>query len=119
MQTLLQTAMKKVLDDKTQITNKKKLKKIEDEIWKELPGSNGLYFVSNYGRIKLYKIYKKDGEIIKGTNLKGYRVISLYIKGKSSRVLLHKLVAETWITKPSKDCKYVIHLDWNKKNNQV
>lgn len=96
-----------------------KLKKIENEEWREVAGSNGLYQISNYGRVKSFQVNKTDGQIINGTLLKGYRRIQLVINGKAKRVLVHILVAEAWIKKPSDDCIQVIHKDWNKKNNHV
>jgi hypothetical protein len=96
----------------------KKLKKIQDEKWKEIPGSKAVYYISNYGRLKSF-YYDKEGEIIKGSPVTGYKRVGVRINGKSVRVLVHRLVAEVWVPKPAEDCVHVIHLDWNKKNCQA
>jgi hypothetical protein len=97
----------------------RKLKKIEDEIWKEVPGSNGVYFVSNYGRLKSFQ-YKKDGVILKGGEINGFKLVEINFKGeKGRRLYLHKLLAEVWLPKPSKKQTFVTHLDGNLKNNHI
>lgn len=61
------------------------------EIWKDIEGYEGLYQISNYGRVKrlarAYKVYNKltnkenikylEEKIIKGTINKGYNRICL------------------------------------------
>ena len=37
-----------------QVDKPRKLKRIDDEIWKELPNSQGRYAVSNYGTRKIF-----------------------------------------------------------------
>jgi hypothetical protein len=97
----------------------RKLKKIEDEIWKEVPGSSGRYFVSNYGRLKSFK-YKKDGAILKGGETNGFKLVDIQFKGeKGRRLYLHKLLAEVWLEKPSEEYTFVTHLDGNLKNNHI
>jgi hypothetical protein len=102
------------------ITSKpRKLKKIDNEEWKNVPKSNGIYMVSNYGRLKSYKTNKTNGQIMKGTDLRGFTIVELSLNGTSKKHLLHKLVASVWIKKPSRNSSVVIHKDWNKKNNHV
>ena len=75
--------------------------------------------MSNYGRIKSYINNKKEGEIIKGSLARGYKRVQLVINKKRERKLVHKLVAETFISRPTKESIHVIHKDWNKRNNCV
>ena len=97
----------------------RKLKKIEDEIWKEVPRSNGRYFVSNYGRLKSF-VYKKDGAILNGGETNGFKLVDIQFKGEEGkRLYLHKLLAEVWLTKPSEEHSFVTHLDGNLKNNHI
>jgi hypothetical protein len=94
----------------------RKLKKIEDEEWREMPGTNGQYQISNYGRVKSF-FYSKEGKILKQGLINNFPAISLKINKKNIRFFVHKLVAENWLPKPDFDPDHVIHLDWNTKNN--
>ncbi len=96
----------------------RKLKKIEDELWREMPGSNGLYQVSNYGRIKSFH-YTDEGKILKQGLINNFPAVSLKINKKNIRFFVHKLVAEIWLSKPDFEPDHVIHLDWNTKNNHI
>lgn len=84
------------------------------EIWKDISGYEGLYQVSNYGRIKNVK----TGMIIKGgDNGRGYRFVFLCKdKNHHKRFYVHRLVAIHFI-----DNRYnlpqVNHIDGNKYNN--
>lgn len=98
------------------INQPRKLKKLEDEEWIELPDSSGQYWVSNYGRIKSFH-YSKEGKILKAGLVNSFPTVSLKINKKNKRFFIHKLVAELWIPKPSNNSEHVIHLDWNFKNN--
>jgi NUMOD4 motif len=75
------------------------------------------YEVSNFGRLKSLQSSEK-GEIIKGSVIQGYRSLNIRLpKGKSFNRYVHKLVAETFVTKPSPEHKFVIHLDFDKVSN--
>lgn len=93
----------------------RRLRKILDEDWKEISGSEGKYFISNYGRIKSYIYDKNKGYILHPHILRGYFAVSL--KQIQCSKYVHKLVAENWLTKPSTKHNFVIHLDGNKRNN--
>jgi hypothetical protein len=101
------------------INKPKKLRKIEDEEWRVVPGSENRYYVSNYGRVKSYAYNKTEGQIMKCSVVNSYKTVEFKMNGKSKRHYLHKLVAQIWIPKPSEDQSVVIHLDWNFNNNQV
>ncbi|CAH0996981.1 hypothetical protein EMA8858_03117 [Emticicia aquatica] len=75
------------------------------------------YEVSNFGRLKSFQSSVK-GEIIKGSVIQGYKSLNIRLpKGKSFNRYVHKLVAETFVPKPSPDHKFVIHLDFDKLSN--
>jgi hypothetical protein len=75
------------------------------------------YEVSNFGRLKSLQSSDK-GEIIKGSVIQGYRSLNIRLpKGKSFNRYVHKLVAETFVSKPSDEHKFVIHLDFDKMSN--
>lgn len=94
------------------------------EIWKDIEGYEGLYQVSNMGRVKSLKRKDRYGRIIKEKirNLQngkdGYLIISLWNNGKGRMYSVHRLVAETFI--PNPDSKPVVnHIDGNKQNNNA
>ncbi len=75
------------------------------------------YEVSNFGRLKSFQNNER-GEVIKGSVIQGYKSLNIRLpKGKSFNRYVHKLVAETFVEKPSIDHKFVIHLDFDKQSN--
>jgi len=94
------------------------------EIWKDIPGYEGLYQVSNYGQVK--SIREKDSlgrrratRILKPqTNKKGYLHLALSKGDTYKHYLVHRLVAEAFIGERPNDCE-VNHIDENKANNRA
>ena len=88
------------------------------EIWKDIEGYEGLYQVSNLGKVK--RLYKNDKEkILKPFfNRGGYLLVNLYKEGKRKTYRVHRLVAETFIDNPENKPE-VNHKDENKSNNKV
>jgi hypothetical protein len=97
--------------------NERKLRKIDDEEWKELTFTDKKYEISNYGRIKSYCYDKANGRIVKLGNIKGFYNVSLRVDGQKKSFLVHKLTAEYFVDKTDEEQDVVIHLDWNKQNN--
>ncbi len=97
----------------------RRLRKIEDEDWRILPGFNKRYQVSNYGRVRSFAYNKKDGKILTGDEINGFNLIQISKPGFSKKVYVHKLVAELWVSKPSDKHTFVTHVDGNLKNNHI
>ena len=93
------------------------LRKIDDEIWKQVPLADKKYEVSSYGRVKSYCYDKVNGKILKPGLTKGFHTVTFKTEGKKKTFLVHKLVAIVFIQKENNDQSIVIHLDWNKRNN--
>ena len=94
------------------------------EIWKNLEvegiASTEKYAISNYGRIKSFKVKSKNGNLINGSKLKGYNILNIRMEnGKRTTKYIHKLVAEHFSKKDNSKQEYVIHLDFNKANNHI
>lgn len=100
----------------------------DKEIWKDIVDYEGLYQVSNLGRIKTLSKNKvtPDGRVGKtkekimqiNHNNWGYCTIALSKKGKKKRFRIHRLVAEAFIDNPN-NYKEINHIDCNKDNNKV
>lgn len=89
------------------------------EIWKDVPGFEGVYKVSNKGSVKGVVRCGSTGQILHpGTNRCGYLVLSLYNHPKVFRTSVHRLVAMAFIPNPENK-RTVNHIDGNKKNNCV
>lgn len=88
-----------------------------EEIWKDIKGYEGLYQVSNLGRVKSLGNGK---EKIRKTNISsnGYLSLILVKNKKGKNFSVHRLVAEAFIDNPD-NLPCVNHKDENKLNNCV
>ena len=78
------------------------------EIFKDIPGYEGRYQVSNKGRVKSFGNDKHRKEkILKPIKTKlGYLIIGFYKNDKYRRFRIHRLVLSTFIGKSSLDCNH-------------
>lgn len=93
---------------------------IDGEIWADVKGYEGLYQVSNLGRVKGVKRDSRNrGKVLKQQKTKqGYYLIMLYKDKKGKYISVHRLVAMAFIPNPyNKPC--VDHIDANPSNNKV
>jgi hypothetical protein len=94
------------------------------ENWKDVQGYEGLYQVSNLGRVKSLSHVNYLGrlrqECILGNRLsdRGYHTAVLYNNGKSKSFRVHRLVANAFIENPNNK-PHVNHIDGVKSNNLV
>lgn len=87
---------------------------MENEVWKDVIGYEGLYQVSNFGRIR-----SKKGILKQGINKKGYPYINIRDKyGKQKQMETHRIIALTFLPNPFNKAQ-VDHIDANKTNNNV
>jgi hypothetical protein len=99
---------------------------INKEEWKDIKGYEGLYKISNSGRVKrlgkwvnagngyyakekILKNYKKDN---------GYLVVGLTINSKEKRFYIHRLVSQAFIPNPN-NYPCVNHKDETRDNNNI
>ena len=82
---------------------------MSEEIWKDIKGYEGLYQVSNLGRIKGLErrcktrwYTRKVPEKIYSPAIDtyGYPIVSLHKDGKKKTITIHKLVANAFLEKP-------------------
>jgi len=103
---------------------------MQEEIWKDIPGYEGVYQVSSLGRVKSLprKIYRKCGKlhyskedrIMSLCISNGYKVICLYKNGKSRKYSLHQLLAMAFLNHTANGFKIVVdHIDNNSLNNNL
>ena len=94
------------------------------EIWKDISGYEGLYKISNFGRVKRLVFKNRQTEIKREKILKNiknnhnYSVVRLSKNNKCKIYQVHRLVAITFIPNP-KELPQVNHKDENKQNNRI
>lgn len=101
------------------------------EIWKDISGYEGLYQVSNTGKVKsLDRIVKSNtphqdgfrrlkGKLLKhGLTTSGYRFVALCVNGKAKNFSIHRLAATAFIPNPD-NLKTVNHINGDKEDNRT
>ncbi|GAA4317448.1 HNH endonuclease [Compostibacter hankyongensis] len=99
-----------------------KLRKNEE--WKELPikyksALRKKYAVSSQGRVVSYTDRLEEGTLLNGSTVEGYTVINVKPNDTFQSLYLHRELARLFLTRPGRTYKYVIHLDHDKKNNNI
>lgn len=103
---------------------------LENEIWADIKGYEGLYQISNYERVKGLK---RDGfvksknvqnhpikeKILKGgVSSTGYKCFTACKNGIKKHVFYHRVLAECFVPNPD-NLPQVNHIDGNKLNNNL
>ncbi|HEY6950144.1 MAG TPA: NUMOD4 domain-containing protein [Nitrososphaeraceae archaeon] len=94
---------------------------ITEEIWIDIPGYEGIYKVSDMGRVLSVKYYGKCdySKILKFKfTQKGYLRVSLCKGGVITDRYIHRLVATSFIPNPN-NLSEVNHINLDKSNNKV
>lgn len=94
------------------------------EEWRDVKGYEGMYQISNYGRVKslgrIDRLGQKVDEKMRNQQIdkNGYKSVMLSKDGNRKRYLVHRLVAEAFIPNPN-NYPQINHKDENKINNKV
>lgn len=100
----------------------------EQEEWRDIKGFEGLYQVSNMGRVKSMSRSVRANTcgvrilpekiLREGESNSGYMLVVLCKEGKHHNKMVHRLVAEAFIPNPQNYAE-VNHKDENKLNNNL
>lgn len=99
-------------------TNQEMIREVgEDEIWKDIKGYEGMYMVSNYGRVsslrsRLMKIMTPS------VTAKGYLRVSFHMRLICKQYMVHRLVALAFIPNVN-GAPEINHKNGDKKDNRV
>ena len=93
------------------------------EFWKDIKGYEGIYQVSNLGKIKsLYRIdnsgHKVYEKVLKTKKRGLYVAVDLHKEGGVKTFSIHRLVADAFISNPN-NLPVVNHIDEDKDNNKA
>ena len=83
-----------------------------EEIWAPVNGFEGLYEISNLGRVKNCRFNKLKKSRIRS----GYYSVTLFKDGELKSLSIHRMMADAFINN-KKEC--VNHIDGNKLNNNL
>lgn len=90
------------------------------EIWKDVPGYEGKYQVSNLGNVNSY-VVSPIGRILKPSiNGSGYKQVLLQINKRIKSISIHSLVAMAFLDHvPCGNYVHVDHIDGDRLNNRL
>ena len=92
----------------------------DNEVWKDISGYEEMYQVSNFGRVKSLKRYRRrNDKILHLANDKdGYLQVNLSRDNKSKTIKVHKLVMLTFVGERPNGFE-INHIDGIKTNNHI
>ena len=90
---------------------------MKKEVWKDIKNYEGLYQVSNLGRIKSLK-HGKERILKSFKEANGYLKICLCNNNVKKTFSIHKLVANTFLDNP-KNHPVINHINGNKSDNRI
>ena len=95
-----------------------------EEVWRDVKGYEGLYQVSNMGRVKSLGRKDRFGRVIKERILEpavthnGYLRVGLHVDGKRKMLRVHRLVCEAFHENPDNKSE-VNHVNEDKTDNRA
>lgn len=102
---------------KRNVASWNKVENLPHEIWRDVAGYEGIYQVSNMGRVK--SLHWLGGRLIKpSSNKKGYLSVGLSKNNVMKNNKVHVLVARAFLLNPENK-PIVHHRDGNRKNNRL
>ena len=90
---------------------------MKNEIWKDVVGYEGLYQVSNQGRVKSFK-WNKERFLKPSMDKDGYLLVNLCAGGKRKTFKVHRLVCEAFHENPDNKPQ-VNHINEIKTDNRA
>lgn len=97
------------------------VKYLIDEKWLPIRGYEGLYEISNYGRVRSLN-YRNQGirKVLSCHARQGYYVkVALAKEGSTKYYRVHRLVAQAFLPPPTEEQTQVEHINTNKRDNRV
>ena len=96
---------------------------MKNEIWKSIKDYEGLYEVSNLGRVRRMNYTNQYGTfdkivILKSWTHNGYQYVQLSKYNKKKIFRIHRLIAETFIPNPN-NLSEIDHINTIKTDNRV
>ena len=90
------------------------------EVWKDIPGYEGKYQVSNLGNVKSLNYNRQRIEKVLKPYMskKGYALVRLWHKSQGEGFLVHRIVAELFVSNPY-DKAEVNHINGIKTDNRA
>jgi len=105
--------------EKCDIRKSIKVQDLENETWEDIKGYEGLYQISNLGRVKSLPKFYQGEKILKSREDKyGYLYINLIKNKVKKSYKIHRLVAIAFISN-NNNYPCVNHKDENKLNNNI
>ena len=96
---------------------------LEQEVWKDIKGYEGLYQINNFGKVKSLKKYagrsfRKEKILKEYIDKDGYIKVILCKNNKTRFLSIHRLLAEAFIPNPN-NFPQINHKDEDKSNNSL
>lgn len=90
-----------------------------DEIWRPVPDYEGIYEISNYGRVRRLTGYRRPPGILHPYLTAGYPSVGLWRANKGHTTYVHRLVATVFLGPPPSPQHEINHIDGVKTNSRL
>jgi hypothetical protein len=95
----------------------------DKETWKPVTHMKGhttkKYAVSSKGRLASYDTKIEDKYVLKTHLNGGFSMATIHVDGKSKALFTHQAMGHAFLKKNNPKAKFVLHLDYNKANNDL